>query len=91
MLGKVNVLKLDDLDKFEIAKLMHPACKNYLPPQFSALFYSCKSGTHKNNETGINGTWACTFQDLEQNNYKTVLNIKESKYGAEFQKTKIAV
>ena len=29
----------------------------------------------------------CTFQDLEVNDYKTVLNIKESKYGAWSQKT----
>ena len=30
---------------------------------------------------------ACTFQDLELNNCKTVLNIKESKYGTWSQKT----
>ena len=29
----------------------------------------------------------CTFQDLKLNDYKTVLNIKESKYGTWTQKT----
>ena len=35
---KLNILKLDDLYKFEIAKLMHQLVNNKLLPQFSSFF-----------------------------------------------------
>ena len=47
---KLNILKLVDLYKFEIAKLMHQLVNNKLPPQFSSLFYSYESATLANNE-----------------------------------------
>ena len=41
---KVNsgILKLDDLHKFEIAKLMHQLVNNKLPPQFFSFFTPTK-------------------------------------------------
>ena len=70
---ELNVLKLDDLDKFEIARFMHqlvndkfPLC--FLLPYFF-VFYSHKSNTLANNEIVINGTRFRTFQDLELLDY----------------------
>ena len=40
--AKLNALKLDDLCKFEIAKLMHQLVNNKLPPQFSSFFSPIK-------------------------------------------------
>ena len=40
--AKLNVLKLDDLYKFEISKLMHQLVNNKLPQQFSLLFTTIK-------------------------------------------------
>ena len=40
--AKLNVLKLDNLYKFEIAKLMHQLVNNKLPPQFFLFFTPIK-------------------------------------------------
>ena len=40
--AKLNVLKLNDLYKFEIARLMHQLVNNKLPPQFSLFFTPIK-------------------------------------------------
>ena len=40
--AQLNTLKLDDLSKFEIAKLMNHLVNNKLPPQFSFFFTPIK-------------------------------------------------
>ena len=55
--AKLNILKLDDLNKIEITKLMHRLANTKLLPQFFSFFTPKKSGTLANNATNINGTW----------------------------------
>ena len=74
--AKLNML---DLYKLEIAKLMHQLVNNKLPPKIFFVFTLTKM-IHSEQRWHQWNT-ACIFQDLQLNDYKTVLNIKESKYG----------
>ena len=79
--NKFSILKLNDLFKMEVAKIVHSHFTNNLPSKLSKFFTLAKTPPHVQPEQPNRHAIPYTFPDTQLYGCNDALNIKELKFG----------
>jgi len=80
--SQLKVLKLPDLFKLEVGKLVHAHFQNKLPNNLSNIFFLLK--TYLRKLSGLRILIFCISPDIAQIDYRDATSTRESKYGTRF-------